>query len=460
MLEAGEVINQRYQLQTKLGRNAGRQTWLAKDLEVENEPNATDLVVVKLLSFGGDVQWEDLKLFEREAQILQQLNHDRIPRYQDYFAIDERHLWFGLVQQYIPGDSLKQLLDKGKRFSELEATQIAEEILQILLYLHDFQPPLLHRDLKPSNLILGTDNQIYLVDFGAVQDRAAAEGATFTVVGTYGYVPLEQFGGKAVPASDLYALGATLIHLLTRTPPADLPSKDLKIQFSDRVTLKPHLVNWLEKITNPALEKRFTTAREALTALSSFERENNFNLTKSRYAHNDLLFSDRIQIHNERDYLEINIAKRGIKDIGNASKLIVVALLFFLSTSLFFKIFPFSLIILIIFFGFFSPYFYFLFGESKVVFDRHFFVVNNKLFFQNFNKGNTKNIQDISINYQAIKKQENYLNLDNSDTISIVTQQTDLLNSSYQQYTFGKDLTEKEAIWLANEIRNWLNQED
>jgi serine/threonine protein kinase len=459
MLEAGEVINQRYQLQTKLGRNAGRQTWLAKDLQVENNQNATDLVVVKLLSFGGDMQWEDLKLFEREAQILQQLNHDRIPKYQDYFAIDDRYLWFGLVQQYIPGDSLKQLLDRGKRFTELEVTRIAEEILEILLYLHDFQPPLLHRDLKPSNLILGTDNQIYLVDFGAVQDRAAAEGATFTVVGTYGYVPLEQFGGKAVPASDLYGLGATLIHLLTRTPPADLPSKDLKIQFSDRIIIKPHLVNWLEKITNPALEKRFITAREALTALSSFEGENSLNLTKNKYAHNDLLFSDRIQVYNERDYLEINIAKRGIKDFGNASKLILVILLFFISTSFFFKIFPSSLIILIVFFGFFYPYFYLLFGESKIIFDRQFFVINNKLFFQYFNKGNTQTIQDISVNYQAIKKQENYFSLDNSDAISIATHQSDL-HPSYQQYTFGKDLTEKEAIWLANEIRNWLNQQE
>ena len=71
---------------------------------------------------------------------------------------------------------------------------------------------MLHRDIKPSNLILGEDEQVYLVDFGAVQDKVAPSCTTFTVVGTYGYTPMEQFGGRAVPASDLYALGATLIH--------------------------------------------------------------------------------------------------------------------------------------------------------------------------------------------------------------------------------------------------------
>lgn len=459
MLETGEIINQRYQLQTKLGRNAGRQTWLAQDLQAESKDNETDLVVVKLLAFGGDVQWEDLKLFEREAQILQQLNHDRIPKYQDYFALDERHLWFGLVQQYIPGNSLKELLDQGKRFSELEVIKIAREILQILLYLHNSQPPLLHRDIKPSNLILGTDNQIYLVDFGAVQDRAATEGATFTVVGTYGYVPLEQFGGKAVRSSDLYALGATLIHLLTRISPADLPSQDLKIQFRDRVTIKPHLVNWLEKITNPAVEKRFKTAREALTALSFVEREENSSITKSQFDVHDLLVSDRIQVHNYQDYLEINIFKRGIKNVYDTTNIIGIAALSLIALILFLKSFFMGIVLLILCALGFSPYLSYLFGDSKVVFNPQSFVLNNKLFFKNQkSKGNTGKIQDISINYQALKEPRNFFNFNDHSAILVTTQEFGT-HSSYQQYAFGKGLSEKEAIWLANEIRNWLKQQ-
>jgi serine/threonine protein kinase len=230
MLETNQILQNRYQLQKLLGRNAGRQTWLAVDLETQEK------VVLKLLAFGEEVQWEDLKLFEREAQVLQQLSHPRIPKYRDYFSIDDRHLWFGLVQEYIPGESLRELLDRGKKFTPAEIVALAKQILQILTYLHELSPPVLHRDIKPSNLILGGDRQepqIYLVDFGAVQDKASAEGKTFTVVGTYGYAPMEQFGGRAVAASDLYGLGATLIHLLVGISPAELPQDDVRIEFKN-----------------------------------------------------------------------------------------------------------------------------------------------------------------------------------------------------------------------------------
>jgi serine/threonine protein kinase len=265
MLQAEQILQNRYQIERQLGNNGIRQTWLAKDLQADDEKKSW--VVVKLLAFGGAVQWDDLKLFEREAQILKQLNHPRIPRYIDYFCIDDRSLWFCLVQAYIPGESLKQKLATAKRFSEQQTRKIAAEILKILIHLHELNPGVLHRDIKPSNLIWGKDNQIYVVDFGAVQDKAAKEGVTFTVVGTYGYAPMEQFGGRAVPASDLYALGATLIHLLTGTSPADLPQQDLRLQFQDRVHLSTSFVSWLEKLTAPAPEQRFASARQALEAL-------------------------------------------------------------------------------------------------------------------------------------------------------------------------------------------------
>ncbi len=265
MLEAQQVLNERYQLKHKLGHNAGRQTWLAEDIAVF----PIQSVVVKLLAFGGEVQWDDLKLFEREAQILKQLDHPRIPKYYDYFHIDERSLWFGLVQEYIPGSSLREQLNQGKRFTPKQVRQIAVEVLEILNFLHQLNPTVLHRDIKPSNLIWGEDEQIYLVDFGAVQDRATKEGATFTVVGTYGYAPMEQFGGRAVPASDLYALGATLIHLLTGTSPADLPQRNLRICYNNRVSLSSKMENWIEKLIEPAPENRFQSATEALSALES-----------------------------------------------------------------------------------------------------------------------------------------------------------------------------------------------
>lgn len=274
MLQQEQVLQQRYQLKQKLGQNAGRQTWLAEDLQTENR----EKVIVKLLAFGGEVQWDDLKLFEREAQVLKQLNHERIPKYRDYFSIDDRTLWFGLVQEYIPGNSLKELQAQGKRFTEVEARKIAKEILSILIYLHELNPPLLHRDIKPGNLIWGEDNRIYLVDFGAVQDRAVKEGVTFTVVGTYGYAPMEQFGGRSVPASDLYALGATLIHLLTGVAPADLPQEDLKIEFRDRTNASPGLVKWIQTLAEPSLKRRFSTAKQALSALHTGKNINSLTV--------------------------------------------------------------------------------------------------------------------------------------------------------------------------------------
>ncbi len=269
MLQTEQVLGERYQLQQQLGNNAGRQTWLAIDIKV----SPAKPVILKLLAFSPQMQWEEFKLFEREAQILKHLNHPRIPKYRDYFSLDREMgrglCWFALVQDYIPGKSLQQLLDEGRRFTETQVRSLATQVLEILTYLHGLNPPVLHRDIKPSNLILGEDKQVYLVDFGAVQDPTAVEGATFTVVGTAGYAPLEQFYGKAVPASDLYALGATLIHLLTGTAPADLPQSNLRIQFQGQVSLQPSFIGWIQCLTEPDLDRRFLNTAQALEALKT-----------------------------------------------------------------------------------------------------------------------------------------------------------------------------------------------
>lgn len=265
MLTSETILHHRYHLQQQLGNSPARQTWLARDLDAQIP------VVVKLLALGGAVQWDELKLFEREAQILEQLNHPRIPKYYDYFSLDDQKLWFGLVQRYIPGQSLKQKLERSKALSQAQVRQVAEDVLEILQYLHALNPPVLHRDIKPSNLLWGDDDRVYLLDFGAVQVRPPAAGATFTVVGTYGYTPLEQYGGQAVPASDLYALGASLIHLLTGVAPSELSQNpdDFRLQFRDRLGpgADSQFVAWLEKLTEPSPQKRFSSAKEAREAL-------------------------------------------------------------------------------------------------------------------------------------------------------------------------------------------------
>ncbi|MGL5082387.1 MAG: serine/threonine protein kinase [Microcoleaceae cyanobacterium] len=265
MLSPGTVLNTRFRLKQSFNTDSIRHTWLAEDLMFQ------DQVVLKLLALSGSMDWDDLKLLEREAQILQQLTHPRIAKYRDYFALNTFNQWFGLVTEYVPGVSLKQKLEKHHRFTQEQLQWIAQEVLEILQYLHQLAPPVLHRDIKPSNLIWGTDHQIYLIDFGCVQLQPRLPGATFTVVGTYGYTPIEQFGGETVPASDLYALGTTLVHLLTGIPPAELPQKDFQIQFQDRVhsQLDAQFSQWLERLIKPTVGDRFQSAQQALIALNA-----------------------------------------------------------------------------------------------------------------------------------------------------------------------------------------------
>ncbi|BAZ52986.1 serine/threonine protein kinase [Nostoc sp. NIES-4103] len=263
-----ELLNHRYQIQKELGRNTGRSTFLAKDLQNQQ------LVVIKFLTFNHDFRWEDLKLFEREVQIIQSLSHPAIPQYIEYFEVDTpKWRGFALVQTYIEAQSLQKHLSNGRTFSEAEVKQLAKALLSILDYLHTHEPPAIHRDIKPSNILLANRSahsigDIYLVDFGSVQTANCQDG-TITIVGTYGYMPPEQFGGKVFPASDLYSLGATLIYLITGVEPADLPQEDLQIQFEKFANISSNFREWLNLMTHPSLKKRFSSAQEALEALES-----------------------------------------------------------------------------------------------------------------------------------------------------------------------------------------------
>ncbi|QYX30905.1 serine/threonine protein kinase [Sphaerospermopsis torques-reginae] len=304
----GDILANRYEVQQQLGKKSGRRTFLAGDRVTDN------LVIVKLLAFGSDFEWDDLKLFEREAQTLKSLSHPSIPHYLDYFEVKEsNYQGFALVQTYIPAQTLEQYLQTGRKFPENEIKEIGKAVLEILIYLHELHPPVIHRDIKPSNILLGERSgnsvgKVYLVDFGSVQTVLAAETGTRTIVGTYGYMPQEQFGGRTVPASDLYSLGATLIYLITGTQPADLPQKNFRIQFEQVANLSPSLTNWLKKMIEPDLAKRFTSAKEALTALE--QRENTVNITALTVGKPA---GSKIQLIKNDEFLEIIIPPAGFQ---------------------------------------------------------------------------------------------------------------------------------------------------
>lgn len=143
MLTPGQILKERYQLQKQLGRAvAGRKTWLAFDSQLEEQ------VIIKMLAYSPEILGQELDLFETEAKILKALNHPHIPRYRDYFSLEkEANLdlpWFALVQNYIPGFSLQELLDRDKIFTEEDVEKIAKEMLEILIYLHELKPSVLH----------------------------------------------------------------------------------------------------------------------------------------------------------------------------------------------------------------------------------------------------------------------------------------------------------------------------
>ncbi len=270
----GQVLNSQYRIKSLLGHQIGRRTLLAENLKTK----AT--VVIKLLLFSPEFNWSDFKLFEREAATLKSLNNSAIPQYLDYFELEtELGKGFALVQSYIQAQSLKDWIESGRTFQEEDIKTIAKQLLNILNYLHQRQPPVIHRDIKPSNILLSDRSghqtgQVYLVDFGAVQ--TVLHGGTKTIVGTYGYMPPEQFGDRCVPGSDLYAVGATLIYLATGYPPSELPQKEMRLLFKDKVNLSVDMVDWLQWLTEPSLDLRLNSAQKALEALEKPRiKENN-----------------------------------------------------------------------------------------------------------------------------------------------------------------------------------------
>lgn len=311
-------IGDRYDIQQQLSQKAGRSTYLASDCELNR------LVIIKILEFNSLFQWDDLKLFEREAQTLQNLNHPAIPQYLDYFEIDNEQIQgFALVQTYIEAPSLATSIQQGRKFSEAELIEIAQKLLAILTYLHQQNPPVIHRDLKPSNILISnrTGNsvgELYLVDFGSVQTVASKEEGTITIVGSYGYIPLEQFGGNTVPASDLYSLGMTLIYLLTGVHPAELPQKNGRVEFKDN-NISNSFARWLEKMTNPHLDQRFTFAEAASNALISKEG-NSGNFLHLRPA------NSQIKLERDRHKLTITYPEQQFHGFSCSTLMIILVI--------------------------------------------------------------------------------------------------------------------------------------
>lgn len=231
---------------------------------VEEVATAT-VWVAKSLHLSAVPEWKVWQLFERGAEVLRGLDHPGIPRFHELIRHDfdgGADLW--LIEEFIPGRDLRQIIDGHGSAPLDKSLRLAAAVLSVLRYLHTRTPPVLHRDVKPSNIILRPDGRAALIDFGSVQEvlRQATLGGS-TVAGTYGYMPPEQYMGKAEPASDIYAVGATLLSLVTGRSPSELPVRDMRVDYTQVLSGQPDLIALLDKLMDPRVERRVQTAAEA-----------------------------------------------------------------------------------------------------------------------------------------------------------------------------------------------------
>lgn len=500
----GELLNNRYEVLSFLGKKARRKTIMVRDLR------SLELVVVKLLAFEDDFEWDDLKLFEREAQTLKNLSHPSIPSYIDYFEVETPMKGFALVQSYIPTQTLEQYIKSGGIFTELEVKRIATKLLNILVYLHSFSPPVIHRDIKPSNILLGDRTlndvgDVYLIDFGSVQQPFAKEFGTRTVVGTYGYMPLEQFGDRAVPASDIYSLGATLIYLVTGSHPADLPVRDGRIQFEDFTSLSSEFTQWLRATIEPILENRIKSAAFALTLLqqpklntnifsnsfSNSESEiirgdwfwdgknwipkgqhllvNSFN---NKFKSNSKLLKltkpsgSKVKLHKDKDNLEILIPPIGFHPsliflglFATAwNSLTIIWTVGALSSS----VFPINLLLFVLSLPFWGSGFFFtysfifsLFGKVRLYLSKERITKFYEILGFNFQRPGASYNKDIN---KLTYIPRHFVKNDRGEKMEVCAQL--VISNGVRKYKLqdgGAIAKESELEWLAQELSDWLN---
>ncbi len=258
----GELIAERYRVVGVLGRGGSAITYDAERIADGKR------VAVKNIALATLDDWKVLELFQREAKVLANLTHPGIPHYVEHFTLETKEgPTFYLVQELAPGRTLAQWMAEGWHPSEAEVKALALEVLEILRYVHARNPPVIHRDLKPQNVLREEGGKLWLVDFGAVRDTSVTQTGGSTMVGTYGYMAPEQLHGSAMPASDLFGLGSTILFLLTGRSPSELPHRELKIDFRSRVNVSSSFAAWLERMVEPAPERRFASAHLALVAL-------------------------------------------------------------------------------------------------------------------------------------------------------------------------------------------------
>jgi serine/threonine-protein kinase len=269
------LLNNRYRILRKLGAGGFGNTFLAEDTYM---PSGRRCVIKQLKPVTHDPQAYKIvqERFQREAAVLEELGegNPQIPRLYAYFSEAGQ---FYLVQEYIEGDTLTQKVERDGVLSDRDVEKILTSLLPVLDYVH--RNRMIHRDIKPDNVIIRQrDGLPVLIDFGAVKEamntlvNAPGTPAHSMVIGTPGYMPPEQAGGRPTYASDLYGLGLTAVFLLTGKMPQELPTDQHTGEIlwqQNAGKINPHLAKVIDRAIRFHARDRYATAQEMLNALQS-----------------------------------------------------------------------------------------------------------------------------------------------------------------------------------------------
>lgn len=259
-LRPGDQLNySKYKILKRLGTGGQGSAYLA------TPEDQSRVVVLKefILPGGGnlEIQRDAIARFVKEADLLASLRHPKVVRLFGHFFEDHRGY---LILEHAQGVSLRELVTKEGPLDPERVRQLALEMCEILSYLHGQQPPVVHRDFTPDNLIVSPKHELTLVDFQVAQQQQAS--VTGVVVGKQSYIPLEQLRGQANPASDIYAMGATLYYLLTGQDPEPVARSNPTTVAEN---ISPALCELVEALTEVEEEKRLTDLTRIKDALSN-----------------------------------------------------------------------------------------------------------------------------------------------------------------------------------------------
>lgn len=266
-LQPGTVLQQRYAVEGQLGVGGMSVVYRGRDLRFKDVVRSCAIKEIYQITPDPHTRRLNLANFEREAGLLATLQHPAIPKIFDFFEENGRVY---LILEQVLGKDLEAVLEEAKQpLDEARVGRWAVQICDVLSYLHTHHPEsIVFRDMKPSNVMVTADDRIMLIDFGIARtlNRSDRKG---TQIGTEGYSPPEQYRGIAEPRGDLYALGATLHHLLTNED----PRHETPFTFHERPIHKynagvsPAFEAVVNKALEDRLEDRWASAEEMKNAL-------------------------------------------------------------------------------------------------------------------------------------------------------------------------------------------------